>query len=177
MKFNIFHQYDIDGGFGDAIPQEDLLGYIEVDSEEDAKAYCDKWSVDHVYDIPYNELHEGKLIYKACDDKPLDLDKSPIPNITLNIDIENYYNYIYDYFSKNTDKKIIINDILTTISKDVFVAELVFYDNDEVFVSGTLYGKFQKFSLDEFSTESIEIIYNKIKNVIQSTWPLCGCKK
>ena len=60
--YGIFHVYDVDGGFGDCIGQKDLLFVVE--SEEVAKAYCEKWSNPYVYDTPYAYLSCGELVYE-----------------------------------------------------------------------------------------------------------------
>lgn len=60
--FGVYHEWDTDGGFGDAVGQKDLIGV--TNSEEEAKAYVEKWSNDHIYDKPYDYLHCGLLIYE-----------------------------------------------------------------------------------------------------------------
>lgn len=60
--YGIFHIYDVDGGFGDAVSCSDLL--FVTDSEEAAEAYAQKWSCQHVYDEPYAELERGLLIVR-----------------------------------------------------------------------------------------------------------------
>lgn len=57
--FGVFHIFDVDGGFGDAIPQEDLI--CTFNSEEEAKNFIKKYEKPHVYDIPYQSLECGKL--------------------------------------------------------------------------------------------------------------------
>ena len=57
--YGIYHCYDVDGGFGDAVGVRDLLFISE--SESDAKAYAEKWSNEHVYDVPYAKLYCGAL--------------------------------------------------------------------------------------------------------------------
>lgn len=59
--FGVYHEYEVDGGFGDAVGQRDLIGV--TDDEDEAKAYVNKWSNDHVYDKPYDELYCGLLTY------------------------------------------------------------------------------------------------------------------
>lgn len=57
--YNVYHHYDVDGGFGDAISQKDLL--FTTDSKEVADAFVSKYDNDHVYDIPYAKLYRGAL--------------------------------------------------------------------------------------------------------------------
>ncbi len=57
--FGVFHIFDVDGGFGDAIPQEDLI--CTFNSEEEAKDFIKKFEKPHVYDCPYQCLECGKL--------------------------------------------------------------------------------------------------------------------
>ena len=77
MVYGIFHCYDVDGGFGDAIPNRDLL-FIINGTEEDAKAYCEKWSKPHIYDRPYAALQIGRLWYKQIMQvDPEDINLSP----------------------------------------------------------------------------------------------------
>jgi hypothetical protein len=58
--YNVIHQYDVDGGFGDAISQHKLL-FITT-SKEVAEQFVNKYTNPHVYDIPYSELWEGELV-------------------------------------------------------------------------------------------------------------------
>ena len=57
--FGVFHIFDVDGGFGDAIPQENLI--CTFNSEEEAKDFIKKFEKPHVYDCPYQCLECGKL--------------------------------------------------------------------------------------------------------------------
>ena len=57
----ILHCYTVDGGFGDSVAVEDVIGFVT--SEEEAKEYCEKYDSTHVYDEPYAELVCGELAY------------------------------------------------------------------------------------------------------------------
>jgi len=59
--YGIYHMYDVDGGFGDAVPKQELVATCE--SEEIAKKYCEKHDKNHIYDRPYADLYCGKLVY------------------------------------------------------------------------------------------------------------------
>ena len=50
----IKHIYDEDGGFRDPVCVSDVLGFCT--SEDKAKEICEKYSNEHVYDVPYQEL-------------------------------------------------------------------------------------------------------------------------
>lgn len=50
--------YDQDGGFGDAIETTEPVAAFTNKSEADA--YVSKYSNKHVYESPYDELHEGE---------------------------------------------------------------------------------------------------------------------
>lgn len=63
--YQVFHLYDEDGGFGDAIPQEQIL--ITFGNLEDANAFVKRFENPHVYDHPYQDLHCGKLIVMESD--------------------------------------------------------------------------------------------------------------
>ena len=76
--YNVYHEYDTDGGFGDAIPESDLVASFA--REEDAKAFVEKYSNPHVYDRPYAELWCGKLVVseaKIITPENFDINKSP----------------------------------------------------------------------------------------------------
>lgn len=53
--WNVFHCYDVDGGFGDAIPAEDLVGTVEA-TDEEMEAFLQKWNQPEVYEHPYADL-------------------------------------------------------------------------------------------------------------------------
>ena len=57
--FGVFHKYDVDGGFGDAISNEDLICVFKT--VEEANDFVEKYENPHVYDVPYNELWCGTL--------------------------------------------------------------------------------------------------------------------
>ena len=63
--FLVLHEFDVDGGFGDAIGEIEPLFAINC-TEEEVKQYCkditDKES--YVYDEPYNELECHRLTYQ-----------------------------------------------------------------------------------------------------------------
>lgn len=57
--YNVVHHYDVDGGFGDSISQKEIL--FTTSDKEVAEKFIDKYSNDHIYDVPYSELHRGLL--------------------------------------------------------------------------------------------------------------------
>lgn len=57
--YNVYHHYDVDGGFGDAVSQVDLL--FTTDSKEVADTFVSKYDNNHVYDVPYAKLYRGAL--------------------------------------------------------------------------------------------------------------------
>ena len=60
--YSVFHNYDVDGGFGDAVGCTDLIAIFE--KEEDAEAYVEKYNNPHVYEEPYASLYAGELTIK-----------------------------------------------------------------------------------------------------------------
>lgn len=52
--YGIFHEFYVDGGYGDAVYVEEMLGIVS--DEETAKKYVEKYSNPHIYNIPYDEL-------------------------------------------------------------------------------------------------------------------------
>lgn len=77
MIYGIFHCYEVDGGFGDAVLMEDLL--FVTDSEEIAKAYVEKWSHPYIYDRPYSYLTCGELRYGQLEQLYTgEIDQSPM---------------------------------------------------------------------------------------------------
>ena len=57
--YGVFHLYDEDGGFGDAIRQKELICIF--DSEEKANAFKEKYQNPHEYSKPYDMLYCGEL--------------------------------------------------------------------------------------------------------------------
>lgn len=53
--YAIYHTYDTDGGFGDAIPQTDHVATVMA-TEEEIKEFLDKWCKPEVYEHPYADL-------------------------------------------------------------------------------------------------------------------------
>ena len=57
--YNVIHYYDVDGGFGDAISQEEVL--FTTLNKEVAEKFVHKYSNKHIYDTPYANLYIGEL--------------------------------------------------------------------------------------------------------------------
>ena len=53
--WNIFHSYDVDGGFGDAVNREELVATVEA-TDEEIKDFIKKWDAPEVYEKPYAYL-------------------------------------------------------------------------------------------------------------------------
>lgn len=60
--FEVIHKYDVDGGFGDAIPEEDVVARFETESE--AKEFVARFAKPHIYSKPYDELWCGELVFE-----------------------------------------------------------------------------------------------------------------
>lgn len=77
-RFLVYHAYDVDGGFGDAVGQKDCVGMIEA-TDEEASKYVEKYSRQYTYDHPYSALTAGTIVLEELP-QLLDLDKDPIPD-------------------------------------------------------------------------------------------------
>lgn len=53
------HEYDVDGGFGDAVSAEEVVAIF--DNKDDADAFAIKFSNRRIYDRPYADLYYGGL--------------------------------------------------------------------------------------------------------------------
>ena len=73
--YGIWHEWDIAGEFGEAVDMSSLIAVTE--SEEIAKDYVEKWSNEHVYDTPYDELSCGILFYEELPAAIIDCSKAP----------------------------------------------------------------------------------------------------
>ena len=98
----IKHVYDVDGGFGDAIQQEEIIGYLT--SEKEAAEYCNMYSKPFIYDSPYHDLYKGELIYEKLPNQ-LNLNVPPFDNSFYNsyLDDEDddQNDYDFDYNDNN----------------------------------------------------------------------------
>ena len=72
----IEHNYDVDGGFGDAVPVTDVVGATET--KEEAEAYVAKWSNPEVYDKPYADLYHKELSIREV--KMVNINENPFGN-------------------------------------------------------------------------------------------------
>ena len=57
--YQVVHNYDVDGGFGDAIRSFDTI--VTFANKADAENFVEKYEKPHVYDIPYDDLWCGDL--------------------------------------------------------------------------------------------------------------------
>ena len=71
----IKHVYDTDGGFGDAVSQEEVL--FATDNKKLAKAYVKKYSKPVVYASPYADLYHHELVIEKLKLEEPDLDVPP----------------------------------------------------------------------------------------------------
>ena len=60
--FGVFHKFDVDGGFGDAITEEELI--CTFDTLEKAEEFKKKYEDPHIYECPYDDLECGELIVR-----------------------------------------------------------------------------------------------------------------
>ena len=74
----IKHMYDVDGGFGDAVPTEKIIGAFADKAE--AEAFVERWDTPKVYDKPYAELEYHSLEMEEVEIGTLQMDVDPIPN-------------------------------------------------------------------------------------------------
>lgn len=65
--YGVYHIYDVDGGFGDAVEKEDLICVFE--NQIDAVNFKCKYENPHVYDDPYTSLFCGKLETRLLPEK------------------------------------------------------------------------------------------------------------
>ena len=63
--YQVFHLYDVDGGFGDAVGQSEVIASFE--NKDDAIALCERLRNEHVYDKPYADLWCGCLAVEEFD--------------------------------------------------------------------------------------------------------------
>ena len=68
--WNVIHLYDEDGGFGDAISEEELVCTIYA-TDEEAKAFEEKYDKPYVYDRPYASLSCHGIYLEEV--KPIDV--------------------------------------------------------------------------------------------------------
>lgn len=60
--FGVYHLYDVDGEFGDAVCKEDLIALFAC--EDDANKFVLDHQNPHVYDRPYCDLVCGELVVR-----------------------------------------------------------------------------------------------------------------
>ena len=68
--YQIVHIYDVDGGFGDAIGQEDCVGVVEA-SEEEIEKFLQEWDKPEIYDRPYSDLWHHTVVARPVELKRL----------------------------------------------------------------------------------------------------------
>ena len=62
--YEVYHCFDVDGGFGDAVYEESKVATFE--SKEDAETFVEKFKNPHVYDSPYADLNCGSLYVRKA---------------------------------------------------------------------------------------------------------------
>lgn len=57
--YQVIHMYDVDGGFGDSVPQEEVVATFSA--KRKAETFVAKYSRPHIYAVPYSSLYCGDL--------------------------------------------------------------------------------------------------------------------
>lgn len=73
--YTVFHIYEVDGGFGDAVAQEDFV--FATEDKEAAEGYVEKYNNPHVYSVPYDSLTCGELVIREIKTITPDLSVPP----------------------------------------------------------------------------------------------------
>ena len=107
--YGIYHEYEVDGGFGDAVSQEDLL--FVTDSYEVADSYAKAWSNNHIYDCPYAELHQGLLTVRTLPFKRIAITKDDILTPPWKLGNHPSSMYLEEIFDKDFFKRLEEEDI------------------------------------------------------------------
>ena len=66
MIYGVYHLYDVDNGFGDPIPQRDLL--CTFLNKEEAEKFAKEYENEHVYN-PYADLYCGTMVIEELPTK------------------------------------------------------------------------------------------------------------
>jgi len=61
MLYNIYHAYDVDGGFGDAIGEQDYVATVEA-TEKEIEEFKKEWDKPRIYSRPYADLYEHSIV-------------------------------------------------------------------------------------------------------------------
>ena len=56
MLYNVYHSYDVDGGFGDAVRTKKFIGLVEA-TEKEIKEFLSVWNKPRIYERPYSDLY------------------------------------------------------------------------------------------------------------------------
>ena len=76
--YNVYHLYDVDGEYGDAVYAETLVAIFA--SETDAKAFVAKYDNPYVYEKPYQELWCNHYVIRETEiitHEEFDINKTP----------------------------------------------------------------------------------------------------
>ena len=69
MMYGIYHGYDVEGEYGDAVSRDEIVAFC--DDKEMAKAYVERWSNLHAYAKSHSYLYCGYLYVKPLGDIPV----------------------------------------------------------------------------------------------------------
>ena len=60
MFYNIFHCYDVDGGFGDAVHKRECVATVKA-TEKQIDNFIKEWNKPRIYERPYSCLYEHSI--------------------------------------------------------------------------------------------------------------------
>ena len=73
----IIHEFDKDGGFGDAVSCREVLGAFTDKAK--AEEYAERWDTPTVYWRPYADLYYHGISVEEVDVDALQFDVDPVP--------------------------------------------------------------------------------------------------
>lgn len=64
MLYQIFHEYDVDGGFGDPVSTTEMIAVVDA-TQEQVDEFLKVWDKPRICDHPYGDLYEHHVIARA----------------------------------------------------------------------------------------------------------------
>ena len=102
MLYQIFHCYDVDGGFGDAVPEEDIIATVDATPEE-IEAFLKEWDHPRIYDRPYGELWEHhicatciEVTHKLSELQPYNPEEKTMPSLPSKENLKPGYSWHWE---------------------------------------------------------------------------------
>ena len=181
--YNVIHEFDVDGGFGDAILNQEIIKCFM--SKTDAEDFVDRYSKTHVYDTLYSDLYCCCLYIEEKEITTHDDYIKEEPMFWIDLYLREYLREPLKLVPKSEAKEYILKALQTSIDREI-ENYMINKESDMVSENGIDIDKLFEFfktrtnlsdkDLEDFIGEDIDIYKGKVRRAADEKIKNCSKK-